>query len=109
MIKKADIILVVSIIAAFGIVVGVFFLFGSAGKKVVVKQDGAVVAELSLNTHETRDFTDADGCNTVVVSGGKAWVESADCRDQICVNHKSISKEGEIIVCLPHKFTVEIK
>ncbi len=33
---------------------------------------------------------------------------SADCPDQICVNHGAVSKENESITCLPHKLIVEI-
>lgn len=34
---------------------------------------------------------------------------SADCTDQICVRHRKIKQEGESIICLPHKLTVEIR
>ena len=32
----------------------------------------------------------------------------ADCPDLICVHHKPISRQGESIVCLPHKVIVEV-
>ena len=35
-------------------------------------------------------------------------MESADCKDQICVHHKPISGIHESIICLPHKLVIEI-
>lgn len=46
--------------------------------------------------------------NLLSVSDGKVVVESADCKDQICVRHKSVSSKGESIICLPHRLVVEI-
>ena len=33
----------------------------------------------------------------------------ADCPDRLCVKQKAICKNGETIVCLPHKVVVEIR
>jgi hypothetical protein len=32
----------------------------------------------------------------------------ADCPDKLCVQEKAVSKNGETIVCLPHRVVVEI-
>ena len=48
------------------------------------------------------------GKNTVVVSNKEVYVESADCPDQICVDHAHIMYEGETIVCLPHRLIITI-
>ena len=42
------------------------------------------------------------GYNEVVIEDGTVYMKEADCRDQICVKHKAISKNGESIICLPH-------
>ena len=47
-------------------------------------------------------------CNYLVVKDGKADMIDADCPDQLCVNMKAISAQGETIVCLPHKLVVEV-
>lgn len=49
-----------------------------------------------------------DAYNLLAVSGGRVWMEAADCRDQICVNHRPITGGGENIICLPHKLVVEM-
>jgi hypothetical protein len=33
---------------------------------------------------------------------------AADCPDKLCVKQRSIAKEGETIVCLPHRVVVKI-
>lgn len=44
----------------------------------------------------------------LVISDGKADMESADCPNQICVHHGAISHTGETIVCLPNRVVIEI-
>lgn len=106
--KKTDLILALAaILAAAGI-----WLFYSAGAErgltAVVTVDGEVRAELSLEENETATIETEWGYNIVHTENGQAFVTEADCRDQICVEHKKIEKTGETIVCLPHKMVVEI-
>lgn len=109
MVKKADIILCVAVAAVMGAVIILFSLFAGNGKTVVITANGNS-RETKLSVDNTVNITDSVlGSNTVVIKGGTVYVSEADCRDQICVNHAPISKEGEIIVCLPHKVTVEIR
>ena len=44
----------------------------------------------------------------LIISGGKADMESADCPNQICVHHSAISHTGETIVCLPNRVVIEV-
>lgn len=46
--------------------------------------------------------------NLISLADGKITMEAADCRDQICVHHRPIMSVGESIICLPHKFVVEV-
>ena len=106
--KKTDLILgVIALIAAVGI-----WLFYSAdaekGLIAVVTVDGEVRAELPMDKRGIVPIETEWGYNIVTVEDGKVFVVEADCRDQICVEHKKIDKTGETIVCLPHKMVVEI-
>ena len=106
--KKTDMILaLVAIIAAAGI-----WLFYSAGAEhgltAVVTVDGEVRAEMPLDENGDVLIETEAGYNVVHTENGQAFVTEADCRDQICVDHKKIEKVGETIVCLPHKMVVEI-
>ena len=44
----------------------------------------------------------------LVIEGGEAYMESADCPNQICVRHSPVSHKGEVIVCLPNRIIIEI-
>ncbi len=46
--------------------------------------------------------------NRLVIAQGEAWMQWADCPDQICVEHRPISREGEEIVCLPNRIVVRV-
>ena len=48
------------------------------------------------------------GWNKICYAGGEIWVEEADCKNQVCVKHGSISHTGETIVCLPNRLVVRI-
>ena len=110
MIKKADIILALAVIGVFAVVLCAFLFFGKNGSYAAVTVNGETVATLPMNEDGEYLFSDdTAGYNLIKVKSGKAFVESADCRDQICVEHIAVSKEGEVIVCLPHKLTVEIR
>ena len=81
------------------------------GELVSVEQDGKCIAVYPLDT-DTRVTIDENGdggdFNVLVIKDGVAFIESADCRDKICVGHKPISKDGETVVCLPHRMVVRI-
>ena len=106
--KKTDLILgLIAIIAAAGI-----WLFYSAGADkgltAVVTVDGELREELNLKENERVAIDTLWGFNIVETKDGQVFVTEADCRDQICVDHKKIEKVGETIVCLPHKVIITV-
>lgn len=116
--KKNDIItiVVVIILSLIGYIGYQLFKEFSGGQnegaqvEVIIKDNGEVIKTYPFNdnTNETFEYVDGDEVNLVVIKDGKVTVTEANCRDQICVKTRSISQNGEIIVCLPHKFSVEI-
>ena len=108
--KKADLI----IIAVAAVVVGVliFFLYGlnsDSGSYVQIEVDGKVTQVLPLDTDTEYEIeTVNDGANTIEIKEGKAKMIYANCPDGICTNHKEINRNGESIICLPHKVVVTI-
>lgn len=78
------------------------------GNTVAVIIDGKETARYSLNTDTEKVIETEYGKNTVVIKDGCVSVENADCPDLICENHRAISRDGETIVCLPHKLVLEI-
>lgn len=108
--KKADFILIAVVIALAGVLL--FFLYGlnsNSGAYVQVEIDGKTVETLPLDTDVTYEITtDNDGANTLVIKDGYAKMTEANCPDGICKNHKKINRNGESIICLPHKVVVTV-
>ncbi len=106
---KNDIILVavVLLLAAAGFMLS--NILKSEGKYAVVKVDGKELYSYSLTENVRMVISSDDGNeNVFVIENGEAFMESASCKDQICVKHKKIKNEGESIICLPNKVVVEI-
>ena len=88
----------------------IYFLRGE-GNAVTVTVDGRHFGTYSLSTDRTveiRTGEDGEELNLLIIRGGKAYVETATCPDGICAAHKPVSREGESIVCLPHKVIVTV-
>lgn len=78
---------------------------------VKVTVDGELYGVYSLSQNMTEDIhTGEDGqqLNRLVIRDGKAFVENATCPDGICAAHRSISRNGESIVCLPHRVVITV-
>ncbi len=85
-------------------------LFRGTGKTVVVSQDGTVTARYPLDQDRVEVLTSpSGGSNTLHISGGEAYVTDATCPDKICEHAGKISREGEVIVCMPNKLTIRIE
>ena len=104
--KKNDWILVAAIFVLAGVV---FFIYTSLGKQtagiVKVTVDGELFGTYSLEKEQEIKIKDT---NYLMIKDGQADMMEADCPDQVCVEHISISKNKETIVCLPNKVIVEI-
>ena len=107
--RKRDLYLVVGIVIVAVIGILVVLMNQKEGKQVVITVDGEVYEEVSLEEEKTIEVDTEHGKNVVRIENGSVFMEEADCPDQICVEHKTISKSGETIVCLPHKVVVEVK
>lgn len=108
--KKADFIVIAVIVAVAGILL--FFLYGvnsDSGVYVQIEIDGTVTETLPLDTDTTKEImTENGGVNILVIEDGYAKMTDANCPDGICTNHKRINKNGESIICLPHKVVVSV-
>ena len=47
--------------------------------------------------------------NLIEIDGDRVRIKEADCDDQICVRRGWATKNGETIVCLPHKLVIEVR
>ena len=106
---RNDLILVGAILLFAAIAFLIFLTTGRDGAYVRVTQDGEVIAVYPLNEDIQVKIESADGgYNVLRIEDGYAYVDGADCRDRICVNHRKIKRSGASIVCLPNKLTVTV-
>lgn len=115
--KKAD-----GIIAAAVLLVAAFFLImswrrgnGQAGESYAAETEAVLysgeteLGRYPLAEDRTIRIELENGYNTVVISEGTAAVSESDCANQVCVHTQAVSRVGETVVCLPHKFYIIIK
>lgn len=89
-----------------------FYLLRGEGDTVSVEIDGKPFGAYALSedrTVEIRTGKSGEELNLLVIRDGKAFVETATCPDGICADHKPISREGESIVCLPHRVVITVR
>ena len=111
--KKNDMILVGIVLIISLIALGTIKWFQSqndAPQQVLVKHDGVVIKAFKLTDKTNEEFLYEENgeMNRIIVKDGVVSMSEANCRDQICVKTQAITLNGGIIVCLPHKVTVEI-
>ena len=94
-----------------------YFIFSSGsnnGESIVIKLNGSVYKEVSLNVNQDIEVCLDDGTllNTIRIQDKKAYIIYSNCPNKLCVKHKPIDPDSyinNIIVCLPNRVTVEIK
>ena len=88
---------------------GTLKMNGVSDSKSIGKTDMAGEDDLSGKENIQRiEIPGKVGKCFLVISDGKADMESADCPNQICVHHSAISHTGETIVCLPNRVVIEV-
>lgn len=110
--RSRDAALLIFIIIGAGIVGTVMWFMrnGQTADKVSVKVDGRVVYSDTLTKDTELNVEGFEGgYNHVVINGGKVSVTDADCPDKVCINSGEIEKNGQTIVCMPHRMVVEIE
>ena len=108
MIKKADIILLI-VILAVGIPMSVLSLTaGTGGDKVKISADGQVYGIYPLDEDGEIEVTEDGHTNHITIKGGQVSMSYSTCLNQVCVNTGAISETKDAIVCLPNRVVVEI-
>lgn len=107
---KADI-LVMALIAVIAIL---FFLISYftgqlSDGKVIIIQDGMRIGSYSLKEDRTISVSGEEGYNLILINNGNVKVSDADCPDKLCIKQQTIERNGESIICLPHKLVVLIE
>lgn len=109
-IKKTDILitaslLVISLLMAFAVSnMGTH----ETGQILRVEVNGEVKYEVPLDKDQVLEIDDGVHFNKIVIKDGKAYMDEANCRDQICTQMQEISIDGETIICLPNRVYLEV-
>lgn len=108
---KWDVCFIVAVLFAAFILWGLTDGFGrKEADSVQILQDGELIDTCPLWEDDERVIStkEKEGYNLLMISGGKAFLSDADCPDRLCVKQKAISRNGESIICLPHKLVIRI-
>lgn len=115
--KKGDYCILLGI-AIIVVVLLILINGNSQGNQVYVTVKGKTTT-YSLFENQTIALTDNEEndpkvsalfvTNQIVIDNGQVYMERADCPDQVCVKHKAISKNGEVIICLPNQVYIEVE
>ena len=108
-IKKADIVLLVVLIL-FGAVLSVpTALWKGSGSTAKITVNGKLFGTYDLHDDQTVEIKQDGKTNIVRIEDGKVLMESASCKNQVCVHTGRISHAGQSIVCLPNRVSVTIE
>ena len=105
--KKKDMILIAAVLAISLISLAAIKMTQKDGKEVIVTVEGKKVYKTSIKKDQIYQIPEKNGTNVMQIKDGKVTMKKADCKDQICADHKAIEKSGETIVCLPHKVVID--
>ena len=108
---RNDLIFIAAILVIVAMVAAVLFFLRGEGSTVQVEVDGTVIGTYPLSVDrevEIKTGENGEELNLLVIKDGKATVTAATCPDGICAAHRPISREGESIICLPHKVVITV-
>ena len=113
-IKKGDLILLtLFLLAAAGIVLtahtSAAALHPDADTAIVeIRVNGEIRGQYPLSKDRVIRVSTDYGENEITIEEGEVSVTGSDCANQICVQTGKIHSAQQMIVCLPHRLTVEI-
>ncbi len=107
--KKYDIIAIICV-AVIVIIsyITVNLLRNDEADTVVIYVDGKIEKKLDLNKNQEYKVNVDNGYNIIRIKDKKVRIKESDCSNQTCVNMGTISKDGQTLICLPHKVEVTI-
>lgn len=107
--KKYDIIAIICV-AVIVIIsyITVNLLRNDEADTVVIYVDGKIEKKLDLNKNQEYKVNVDNGYNIIRIKDKKAKIKESDCSNRTCVNMGTISKDGQTLICLPHKVEVTI-
>lgn len=104
--KKNDWIMAAAVLAVAFLFSGIQFAVNRNKSGIVeIQADGKFYGQYLLEEEQKITINET---NEIEITDGSVEVIWADCPDQVCVNHKAISRKGESIICLPNQVVISI-
>lgn len=100
---------IIGVVLALAAAIAAVLALGTSGDRLYAEvwQDNALVERVELIDSTDRTI-DLGGHNVIVLSGRTAAMQSADCRDQVCVRTGTLTRAGQVAVCLPNRVVLRI-
>lgn len=108
-IKRGDIIFVAALV-----LLSAFLMLGTTvgtrqpAEYVVISSNGKNLAVIPLDENRVFEIDDGEHSNSVVIKDRAVYIAEASCPDKLCIACGAISKNGELIICLPNRLVVRI-
>lgn len=109
--KRKDVFLIaLALLVALALYGGNRLLADKSADTVVVTVDGVEKLRVPLSAEGVYSVPLTEGEeNVIAVEDGAVWMQSANCRDQLCVHQGRTRSAGKQIVCLPHRVVVSLE
>lgn len=100
--------IVLTLLLATGVA---FALVGHAprGARVVVEQQGRVIFSAPLDVDRTTTLNGPLGATILEIHAGHACITSSPCPQKVCIGMGQISRQGELLACVPNDLLVRIE
>ena len=103
--KKADKILGLAVLGVC-LILFLIQIFGQkSGESVIVEVNGEFFGTYALAKDAEIPINDT---NCIIIEDSTVRMTEAECPDHLCIRQGTISKDGQMIVCLPNRVTVRI-
>ena len=108
--EEKDMILIVAVLAISLISFAAIKMTLKDGKEVIVTVEGKEVYKTSIEKDQIYQIPEENGTNVMQIKDGKVTMKEADCKDQICADHKKQSRNQEKRSYVCHiKVVIEIR
>lgn len=108
--RKGDFV-ICAVVLCLAVLAAVPFLFQNTDTLICeIKQENKVVQTIHL-TEDGRDTITLERngvTNVIEIEGKQVRFAQSDCPDQVCVRTGTLTRAGQIAVCLPTRVTVRI-
>jgi len=113
LIKKADIFIIISVLAVILIIFSVTFLNKSVsnGDCLNIYVNGELTHSYQLPVYEKKEveINSEYGYNKIIIDASSACVLASDCSGNDCVSMGAIKDSGDFIICAPHRLIIRIE